>query len=60
MHIFWPVYEPYLIGNVGAILNQTTGYEGSERNIEPLVHIPQPAFLQYSRKLLHLCNAYID
>jgi hypothetical protein len=37
-HIFWPVYEPYLIGNVGAKLNQTTGYDGSEDNIEPLTH----------------------
>lgn len=42
-HIFWPVYEPYLIGNVGATLNQTTGYDGSENNIEPLTHIVQPA-----------------
>jgi hypothetical protein len=42
-HIFWPVYEPYLIGNVGAKLNQTTGYDGSEDNIEPLVHVVQPA-----------------
>ena len=43
MHIWWPVYEPFLIGNVGAILNQTTGYEGSAGNIEPLVHVVQPA-----------------
>lgn len=43
MHIFWPVYEPYLIGNVGAVLNQTTGYDGSEKNIEPLTHVVQPA-----------------
>lgn len=43
-HIFWPVYEPYLIGNVGAKLNQTTGYDGSEDNIEPLTHSQiQPA-----------------
>lgn len=42
-HVFWPVYEDYLIGNVGAILNQTTGYDGSESNIEPLVHVVQPA-----------------
>jgi hypothetical protein len=42
-HIFWPVYEPYLIGNVGAKLNQTTGYDGSADNIEPLVHVVQPA-----------------
>jgi hypothetical protein len=43
-HIFWPVYEPYLIGNVGAKLNQTTGYNGSEDNIEPLTHSAiQPA-----------------
>lgn len=42
-HIFWPVYEPYLIGNVGAKLNQTTGYDGSEDNIEPLTHVVQPA-----------------
>ena len=43
MHIFWPVLEDYIIGNVGAILNQTTGYDGAERNIEPLTHIIQPA-----------------
>ena len=43
MHIFWPVYEPYLIGNVQAVLNQTTGYDGSEKNIEPLTHVVQPA-----------------
>jgi hypothetical protein len=42
-HVWWPVYEPFLIGNVGATLNQTTGYEGSENNIEPLVHTVQPA-----------------
>jgi hypothetical protein len=43
MHIFWPIYEAYIIGNVGNILNQTTGYDGSEKNVEPLVHIVQPA-----------------
>jgi hypothetical protein len=42
-HIFWPVYESYIIGNVGAVLNQTTGYDGSENNIEPLTHVVQPA-----------------
>jgi len=41
MHIFWPVYEPYLIGNVQNILNQTTGYDGSEKNVEPLTHVVQ-------------------
>ena len=40
-HIFWPVYENYLIGNVGAVLNQTTGYDGSENNITPLTHVVQ-------------------
>ncbi len=40
-HIFWPIYEPYIIGNVGNILNQTTGYDGSENNVAPLVHIVQ-------------------
>ena len=43
MHIFWPVYEPYLVGNVGNILNQTTGYDGSGKNVEPLTHVVQPA-----------------
>jgi hypothetical protein len=43
MHIFWPIYEPYIVGNVNNILNQTTGYEGSEKNVEPLTHIVQPA-----------------
>ena len=43
MHIFWPVYQPYLVGNVDAILNQTTGYNGAEDNIEPLNHVVQPA-----------------
>ncbi|MEN8116398.1 MAG: RagB/SusD family nutrient uptake outer membrane protein [Bacteroidota bacterium] len=42
-HVWWPVYEPFLIGNVAAKLNQTTGYEGSSDNIEPLVHVVQPA-----------------
>jgi hypothetical protein len=42
-HIFWPVYEPYLVGNVGAKLNQTAGYDGSQDNIEPLTHVVQPA-----------------
>lgn len=42
-HIFWPVYEPYLIGNVENVLNQTTGYDGAERNVTPLVHVVQPA-----------------
>ncbi len=44
-HIFWPIYEPYIIGNVKNVLNQTTGYDGSERNVEPLTHIVQPAGL---------------
>lgn len=43
MHIFWPVWQPYLVGNVEAVLNQTTGYTGSENNIEPLTHVVQPA-----------------
>ncbi|WP_339925993.1 RagB/SusD family nutrient uptake outer membrane protein [uncultured Cyclobacterium sp.] len=43
MHVYWPVYQPYLVGNVEATLNQTTGYNGSEDNIEPLVHVVQPA-----------------
>ena len=43
MHIFWPIYGDYLVGNVGAVLNQTTGYDGAEKNIEPLVHLVQPA-----------------
>lgn len=43
MHIYWPVYQPYLVGNVGATLNQTTGYNGAESNIEPLTHVVQPA-----------------
>jgi starch-binding outer membrane protein, SusD/RagB family len=42
-HIFWPVWQPYLAGNVEAVLNQTTGYTGSENNIEPLTHVVQPA-----------------
>jgi len=42
-HVWWPVYEPFLIGNVAAKLNQTTGYEGSSDNIEPLTHTVQPA-----------------
>ena len=42
-HIFWPIFEDYIVGNVGAILNQTTGYDGSENNIEPLTHVVQPA-----------------
>lgn len=43
MHIFWPIYESYIIGNVKNVLNQTTGYEGAEKNVVPLVHIVQPA-----------------
>ncbi len=35
--------KTYIIGNVGAILNQTTGYDGAENNIEPLAHVVQPA-----------------
>ncbi len=42
-HIFWPVYEPYLVGNVDNVLNQTTGYDGAERNVDPLTHVVQPA-----------------
>ncbi len=42
-HIFWPVFQTYLVGNVGAVLNQTTGYDGSEGNVEPLTHVVQPA-----------------
>lgn len=43
MHIFWPVYQPYLVGNVEATLNQTTGYAGASSNIEPLTHVVQAA-----------------
>ncbi len=42
-HVFWPIYEPYLVGNVNNILNQTPGYDGSEKNVAPLVHVVQPA-----------------
>jgi hypothetical protein len=42
-HVFWPVYQDYLVGNVGNILNQTTGYNGAENNVEPLTHVVQPA-----------------
>lgn len=45
MHVFWPVYQPYIVGNVEATLNQTTGYNGAENNIEPLTHVVQPAGL---------------
>ncbi len=45
MHVFWPVYEPYLVGNVLNILNQTTGYNGAEKNVEPLTHVVQAAGL---------------
>ncbi|XOV94400.1 MAG: RagB/SusD family nutrient uptake outer membrane protein [Bacteroidota bacterium] len=44
-HIFWPVYIDYIVGNVEATLNQTTGYDGAEANIEPLTHVVQPAGL---------------
>lgn len=40
-HVFWPVYQPYIVGNVEAVLNQTTGYNGAAQNIEPLTHIVQ-------------------
>lgn len=43
MHVYWPVYQPYLVGNVEATLNQTTGYNGADGNIEPLTHVVQPA-----------------
>jgi len=43
MHVFWPVYQNYIVGNVEATLNQTTGYNGAEGNIEPLTHAIQPA-----------------
>lgn len=42
-HVFWPIYQPYLVGNVDNILNQTPGYDGSEKNVAPLVHMVQPA-----------------
>jgi len=42
-HVWWPIYEPYIVGNVEAILNQTTGYVGAEKNIEPLTHVVQAA-----------------
>jgi len=43
MHIFWPVYIDYIIGNVENVLNQTTGYNGADNNVAPLVHQVQPA-----------------
>ena len=42
-HIFWPVYIDYIIGNVENVLNQTTGYNGADNNVAPLVHQVQPA-----------------
>ncbi|MFY0652823.1 MAG: RagB/SusD family nutrient uptake outer membrane protein [Cyclobacteriaceae bacterium] len=42
-HVFWPVYQDYIVGNVGNTLNQTTGYNGSENNVEPMTHVVQPA-----------------
>ena len=42
-HIFWPINETFINANVGAVLNQTPGYLGDERNIPPLVHKVQPA-----------------
>ncbi len=44
-HIWWPIYEPHIIGNVKNVLNQTTGYDGAENNVEPLTHVVQPAGL---------------
>lgn len=41
-HIFWPIFENYLVGNVDNVLNQTPGYDGSEKNVPPLVHVVQP------------------
>ena len=43
MHIWWPVYQDYIVGNVDNHLNQTTAYNGSENNVEPLTHVVQPA-----------------
>jgi hypothetical protein len=45
MHVFWPVALDYIIGNVDNTLNQTTGYDGSEGNVEPLTHVVQAAGL---------------
>lgn len=42
-NIWWPVYQDYIVGNVDNVLNQTTGYNGSEQNVEPLTHVVQPA-----------------
>ena len=42
-HVYWPVYQDYIVGNVENTLNQTTGYDGSENNVEPLTHVVQPA-----------------
>ncbi|MEQ8338928.1 MAG: RagB/SusD family nutrient uptake outer membrane protein, partial [Cyclobacteriaceae bacterium] len=42
-HVFWPIYIDYIVGNVEATLNQTTGYDGSESNVEPLTHVVQAA-----------------
>ncbi|MEQ9217800.1 MAG: RagB/SusD family nutrient uptake outer membrane protein [Cyclobacteriaceae bacterium] len=42
-HVFWPIYIDYIVGNVEATLNQTTGYDGSEGNVEPLTHVVQAA-----------------
>ena len=43
MHVFWPIYQDYLVGNVENTLNQTTGYNGAENNVEPLTHVVQQA-----------------
>ncbi|TKG95897.1 RagB/SusD family nutrient uptake outer membrane protein [Puteibacter caeruleilacunae] len=42
-HIFWPIYEPIIVANVGAVLNQTPGYLGDDRNVPLMIHKVQPA-----------------
>ncbi|MCL3781917.1 RagB/SusD family nutrient uptake outer membrane protein [Prolixibacteraceae bacterium JC049] len=42
-HIFWPIYHTIIDANVGAVLNQTPGYEGDKRKAALLVHQVQPA-----------------
>lgn len=37
-HIFWPVPSSAINSNTGGIINQNTGYPGTEKNVPPLVY----------------------
>lgn len=40
-HVLWPIPQPTIDGNTGAVINQNKGYNGFQNNIPALTEIPK-------------------